>query len=184
MQFWPRPGLSSLHWSAGHNYVWFQTNSLCDQTYQTIGFPVCVSPFNHNIGPLRYPRSRSSRRNASARLDIENAEAPDRNSTRATLAGCCASARWIEARRIAVMSQKSFGFMAAPLVRQWICHSPNVMKTDIFDARKVRVSVVNRLRRVSNLIHCRRIKAPWKFTVGLAVSETSHRLPSNSVSGL
>jgi hypothetical protein len=24
--------------------------------------------------------------------------------------------------------------MAAPLVRQWICHSPNVMKTDIFAA--------------------------------------------------
>jgi len=32
------------------------------------------------------------------------------------------------------MSQKSFGFMAAPIYGQWICHSPNVMKTDIFAA--------------------------------------------------
>jgi len=37
-----------------------------------------------------------------------------------------------KARRIAVTSQKSFGFMAALSYGQWICHSPNVMKTDIF----------------------------------------------------
>src|SRR5262249_34100162 len=38
----------------------------------------------------------------------------------------------MKARRIAVMSQrKDFGFMAAPIYGQWICHSPNVMKTDI-----------------------------------------------------
>ena len=33
-----------------------------------------------------------------------------------------------------MISQMSFGFMAVPLLRQWICHSPNVMKTDIFGA--------------------------------------------------
>src|SRR5215470_16369188 len=33
---------------------------------------------------------------------------------------------------IAVMSQKNFRFMAAPMYGQWVCHSPNVMKTDIF----------------------------------------------------
>jgi hypothetical protein len=30
------------------------------------------------------------------------------------------------------MSQKSFGFMTAPVYGQWICHSPKPMKTDIF----------------------------------------------------
>ena len=32
--------------------------------------------------------------------------------------------------------RKSFGFMAAPVYGQWICHSPNVMKTDIFASNK------------------------------------------------
>jgi len=51
-----------------------------------------------------------------------------------TLPGCD-SGRWTEARKIAVISQKSFGFMAASIYRQWICHTPDVMKTDIFAAR-------------------------------------------------
>jgi len=34
------------------------------------------------------------------------------------------------------MSQKSFGFMAAPIYGQWICHNRNVMKTDIFAANQ------------------------------------------------
>ena len=38
------------------------------------------------------------------------------------------------------MSQKSFGFMAGWSVRQWICHSPTAMKTDIFGRREGRWS--------------------------------------------
>jgi hypothetical protein len=39
----------------------------------------------------------------------------------------------METKKIAVSSQrKNFGFMAAPFYGQWVCHSPNVMKTDIF----------------------------------------------------
>jgi hypothetical protein len=37
-----------------------------------------------------------------------------------------------------VTSQKSFGFMAAPSPRQWICHSLNTMKTNIFAGKQSR----------------------------------------------
>ena len=50
-----------------------------------------------------------------------------------------------------MISQASFGFMAAPMYGQWICHSPNVMKTDIFVGTEGR-RVVNRLGGVSDLI--------------------------------
>ena len=49
------------------------------------------------------------------------------------------------------MSQKNFGFMAAWLVRQWICHGRNVTKTDIFTAQAGGQSG-NRLGGVSDLI--------------------------------
>ena len=62
-----------------------------------------------------------------------------RTPIRGTFFGCCASARWSRTRRIAVSSQKSF-FMAAPIYRQWICHSPNIMKTDIFAGTDGRTS--------------------------------------------
>src|ERR1051325_6672352 len=35
---------------------------------------------------------------------------------------------------------KEFGFMAGWSVRQWICHSPTAMKTDIFGRREARGS--------------------------------------------
>jgi hypothetical protein len=44
---------------------------------------------------------------------LEERDAPTKYPIRGSFFGCCASARWNETRRIAVMSQKSFGFIAA-----------------------------------------------------------------------
>ena len=41
---------------------------------------------------------------------------------------------------MAVISQKNLGFMAARIYGQWVCHSPNVMKTDIFSGGEQRES--------------------------------------------
>src|SRR5262249_29958753 len=66
------------------------------------------------------------------RAALKLAELPNKQPMRGTFFACCASAGWVKTRRIAVSSQKSFGFMAAPIYGQWVCHSPNPMKTDIF----------------------------------------------------
>src|SRR5262252_3748279 len=80
--------------------------------------------------PSTYPNERISRRNTS-RVGAEAERAPSQPILGKV--ACCASARWIETKRITVSSQrKSFGFMAAPYLGQWICHSPKPMKTDIF----------------------------------------------------
>src|SRR5215469_12660320 len=82
--------------------------------------------------PSTYPRSRSACRNAFVWFDRTAGERVLRNPIRGTFCGCWASVGWIETIRIAVTSQYDFLFIAAPIYGQWICHSPNPMKTVIF----------------------------------------------------
>ena len=69
------------------------------------------------------------------------------------------------------MQPKELSIHGRALYRQWICHSPNAMKTDILDGREQAERVVNRLGGVSDLI--RPVAAGQSST---AMSQASRRL--------
>jgi hypothetical protein len=50
------------------------------------------------------------------RAALSARELTDRNPIRGTFVGCCASDGWIGTRRIAVSSQRNFGFMAGVFI--------------------------------------------------------------------
>src|ERR1044071_9633673 len=106
-------------------------NELRCNTGNAIGFSVCGPPVDHDVLAFDIAEIAQACRNASARAEFAERELTNRKPILGIFSGCCASAREIETRRIAVSSQKSFGFMAAPSLRQWICHSPNPKKTEV-----------------------------------------------------